>query len=303
MGEFRSASVRPITSAEAAAAAEIVQLVRERPNDRIDPWPPCREFDVLLDAGARGKGPEVHPLIAVDKTDVQERVVGYGAVDVSPEINYIQLVGPVIHPAYRRRGFGKALVEGMLEQGRAARGVKHARIQVSSQNGAAQELLPALGFKQKKIYTCLRLKKPEAFPELALPGIDVRRVDEKEDKAVHEFTKRLMPRPKKQTRALLKSEEYVAVVAYRKGEIVGIAELDLRFGKVGTIEHIDGVPSLIQKGLGAVLIANLMPIVFNDAGGEFIEMMIAGTEREQMKAYAAAGFKKSAELFGFERKL
>ena len=81
--EFRgNVNTRPMTSADAARAADLVCIVRERPNDRIDPFPPATEMEVLVDSGARGKGPDRHPLVATE----DEEVVGCGSLDCSTDM-------------------------------------------------------------------------------------------------------------------------------------------------------------------------------------------------------------------------
>ena len=55
-----------IHSEHAASAAALVQLIRSRPNDLIDPDPPSAEMEVLVDMGARGKGDDAHPRISIE---------------------------------------------------------------------------------------------------------------------------------------------------------------------------------------------------------------------------------------------
>ena len=137
-------STRPITSDDAAAAADLVRVVRERPNDRIDPFPPAHEMEVLVDAGARGKGPDRHPVVAT----ADEVVVGYGALDCSPEMKTASLVGPVVHPANRRQGHGRNLLRDLIQQARAA-DQRFVTTLIGSDNGAAEALLKAEGFRRK----------------------------------------------------------------------------------------------------------------------------------------------------------
>lgn len=293
---------RPITSADAAMVAELVRVIRQRPNDRIDPALPCEEAEVLADAGARGKASETHPLVAIQGTDDGELVIGYGALDISPEMQCAQLVGPVVHPAHRRRGHGARLLDALLDQARAAR-QRILQAAIGKQNGAAEAMLLGCGFRQRKVQTCLRLEKPRQIPELEMDGLRIRRVGPDDADALFAFTSRLVPRTAKQVRSLLKSDGYVVLLAYRGEEVVGFGEVDLRYGPVATVEQVDGVPYLIRKGLGNVLLARLMDLAF--AGGvEALELVVAAEPSgKRVSGYVAAGFEVRAELVGFEFKL
>ena len=292
-------STRTITSDDAAAAAEVVRLVRERPNDRIDPSPPAHEMEILADAGARVG--ERHPLVAVEEAGGKEVVVGYGAVDASDQMKRAVLVGPVVHPAHRRRGHGSRLLAAMLDQARRLH-QRFAVATIASANGAAKAALEASGFRKKDEYRCLRLPKPDRLPGLTLDGVGIRRVDHDDVAEVYEFTNKLVPRAERQVRSLLKSDEYVIILATRGRKVVGFAELDMRYGDIARVEQIDAIPSLITKGLGNILLSNLLPYAY-DAGRTHVEIVVSGPNEDQIDAYAAAGFEPAESLFAYERKL
>ena len=294
--------IRPITSADAAIAAELVRLVRERPNDRNDPAPACQEAEILADSGARGKGADRHPLVAIQANGDDDLVVGYGALDVSPEMRRARLVGPVVHPAHRRSGHGARLLAALLEQARASR-QRTVGVAIGRDNGAAEALLAAHGFRLKKIQTCLRLDKPLRIPELEMDGVRVQRIGPDDAHGLFAFTRKLVPRTAKQVRSLLKSDDYAALLAYRGDEVVGFGELDMRYGRVAAVEEVDGVPALIRKGLGNVLLARLMGIAFS-GGAEALELVVAEDPSDKrVRGYVAAGFEIRAELAGYEIRL
>lgn len=291
-------STRPITSADAAAAAEVVRVVRERPNDRIDPFPPAHEMEVLVDAGARGKGPDRHPIVGVE----DDQVVACGALDCSPDMKTAALVGPVVHPAHRRRGHGGRVLQDMLQQARTA-DQKSVTALIGGENGAAAAMLARADFTRKKTYTCLRISKPAHFPELEMENVTIRRVGYDGSEEVVEFTKKLVPRRPKQVRSLLKTDDYAVLLAYRKDKLVAFAELDMRFGEVATVEQVDGVASALQKGLGNLLLGRLMPIAFAHARIQQFELLAEGTDRRQLEVYEKAGFKVAGEMHGYESKV
>jgi len=289
---------RAITSADAAAAAALAGLVRARPNDFIDPFPPGSEAEVLADSGARGREEETHPRIAV----FDRMVVGYGAVDFSPELKLARLVGPVIHPAHRRKGYGRQLLDDLLGQAVKA-GQKYARATIGLQNGAARALLEQAEFRHKDSHTLLRLPRPARVEPLAMEGIEIRRMEAEQFEDVYDLSCKSVPRTEKQTRSLLKSEEYAVLVAFKDEEPIGIVEVDLRTGKGATIEWLDGPPSLIHRGLGPVLLAEAMQVAFAREATAHLDLLVAGTDAERIQAHTQIGFTIVHEICRFERKI
>lgn len=291
-------STRTITSDDAVAAAKLSRLIRGRPNDRIDPFPPSIEAEVLADSGARGKEEDRHPRVAV----AGDKAIGYGAMDFSPHMKHALLVGPVVHPAHRRKGFGSQLLDDLLDQARSNK-QKYARATVGEMNAAGQAMLAAAGFKQKEKHTCLRLDRPAKPPEMKMEGVFVRRVWEEDDEVVYELTRKVIPRTPKLARSMLKTDTYAVLLAFVSKKPVGFVEVDMRHGDVATIEQVDGPPSLIQKGLGNLLLSEAIGTAMEKAHIHHIEMLMAGTDSAQLRRYEEAGFQKLHELVTYERKL
>ncbi|MHC4819560.1 MAG: GNAT family N-acetyltransferase, partial [Planctomycetota bacterium] len=251
---------RPISSDDTASVAELVQLVRERPNDLVDPFPPATETEILADMGARGRGPG-RPRVALGEDGV---VVGCGAVDFSPAMKRSLLVGPVVHPAHRTKGHGRNLMQAMLQNARDAQ-QKHVRACIGAHNGAGQALLRAEGFRATGRHTCLSLPRPPHLPALEeMQGIRVARVDPEDGDAYFDFTCKLVPRQPRQVGALLKADYYAAFLAYKGGRPVACVEVDMRWGKTATVENVDGPPSLLHRGLGNRLLAEAAHTAFGN---------------------------------------
>jgi ribosomal protein S18 acetylase RimI-like enzyme len=291
-------TTRIINSKDSAVAADIVRVVRERPNDLIDPFPPSIEMEVLCDMGARGKEETTHARVAVEGGVV----VGYGALDHSPEMKRALLVGPVIHPAHRTKGLGRALLDDLLNQARQAR-QRHVRTMVGSQNKAGQALLKSAGFKQRERHTCLRLTRPEQFPGIELDGIEIRRVDDELDDVYFEFTRRFVPRQPKQTRSLLKTDSYCAILAFKKNKPVGCVEVDFRHSPNASIENLDAPPSLLHKGLGNALLSEAVRAAFDREDIETLDLLMSGTDRARLEALVEHGFEIRHELIAYELRL
>ncbi|MGH7162425.1 MAG: GNAT family N-acetyltransferase [Planctomycetota bacterium] len=294
-------STRPITGEEAAAAAELSRLARDRPNDLIDPFPPATETEVLSDAGARGKEPVVHPRVAIE----DGRTVGYGAVDLSVELRRCRLLGPVVHPAHRRRGHGRMLLLDLVSQARTA-GQTAVWASIGVENGAGIALLCDTGFEAKASHTCFRLSRPAVFPalpEFAVEGAQVRRANVDHADQVHEFTRHYVPRNDKQTRCLLKSGDYLVIIAERHDRIVGFAEADLRYGDVATVEYLDGRDPLVEKGLGNALLAELIRAAFERTTVQHVDFLVPETEGERIERLTREGLQRRYVLVTYERSL
>ncbi|HHF98591.1 MAG TPA: ribosomal-protein-alanine N-acetyltransferase [Candidatus Aerophobetes bacterium] len=76
------------------------------------------------------------------------KVVGYiGYWKVHDEAHIVTFA---VHPLYRRKGFGKALLNYVLEEAKK-RGIKRATLEVRETNYAAQKLYEKVGFKKVAI--------------------------------------------------------------------------------------------------------------------------------------------------------
>ncbi len=288
-------STRRIHSEDAAAAGEIVRLARERSEDLIDPFPPSQEIEVLVDMGARGKADPTHARIAVSGV----AVAGYGALDYSSEMRRAHLIGPVVHPDQRRKGFGRALLNDLTDQARVAR-QRYVRTAVGARNRGAQALLKKAGFKRKETHTCLRLARPESIPTIAVDNVEIRRVESELDDLYFDFTRKLVPRQPKQMRSLLKSDAYVVILAFKNDKPVGCVEVDLRNGSVASVENLDAPPSLLHRGLGNALLVEAMAAAFERDNVDVLDLVVSGTDRSRLEGLQSAGFQVRHEVIGYE---
>lgn len=289
-------NTRPISSDDTAVVADLVQLVRARPNDLVDPFPPSTETEILADMGARGRGPG-RTRVALGE---HGEVVGCAALDYSPAMKRALLVGPVVHPTQRTKGHGRNLVQAIVQSARVAH-QKHVRACVGAHNGAGQALLRAEGFRASGRHTCLRLARPPEIPRLEeLPGLRIERVDPEDWQAHFDFTCRLVPRQARQISALLKADDYAAFLAYKGDRPVACVELDMRWGETATVENVDGPPSLLHRGLGNRLLAEAMHTAFGKDRIQAVELLMPGTERARHDQMRARGFEVTHELVAFE---
>ncbi|MHC4849944.1 MAG: GNAT family N-acetyltransferase [Planctomycetota bacterium] len=293
-----TAQTRAFAGADSAEVAELSRIVRTRPKDCIDPWPPMSELEVLADAGARGKGSPRHPRVV----ESDAGLVAYGALDFSEDLKRAQLLGPIVHPAHRHKGFGRMLIDDLMEQARGAK-QKTLRATVGGMNQAGRALLESAGFKTLACNTVLRLGRPERYGELHLEGVDIRQATYDDWEDVHEFVRKLVPRTEKQTRSVLKTSEYLVLLANQRRRVIGFAEVDLRQGNVATLEHLDGPPNMLHKGLGNLLLWESVRAAFESSETEFFDFVVVGNDPKILSRYMDAGFERRHDQIVFEAKL
>lgn len=101
------------------------------------------------------------------------------------------LANVVVHPSYRRRGIGQALVEASLEHVRRKRGAK-VILQVEAENSAAQKIYRSLGFQVRATRTCWR-REAGAETELQVETDAVRPQKPGEWRLAYALASRLHP--------------------------------------------------------------------------------------------------------------
>jgi len=283
---------------DSAQVAELSRVVRSRPKDVIDPYPPASEIEMMADAAARGKGEERHPhVIEVDGT-----VVGFGALDFSDDLHRAQLVGPIVHPAHRHKGCARKLLASLVDQARLAR-QHEIRATVGGMNQTGRVLLEKAGFKTLACNSLLRIARPKSFGDVQMDGVTVRRATYDDAHDVHEFVRRLVPRNAKQTRSVLKTSEYIVLLAEKRKQIVGFAEVDLRQPGIALLEHLDGPPNMLHVGLGNLLLWESVRTAFENPEVEFFDLVAVGNDPKMLTAYANVGFELLHDLVVYELKL
>jgi predicted N-acetyltransferase YhbS len=170
-------------------------------------------------------------------------------------------------------------------------------------NQAGRALLESAGFKTLACNTVLRLGRPERYGELHLEGVDIRQATYDDWEDVHEFVRKLVPRTEKQTRSVLKTSEYLVLLANQRRRVIGFAEVDLRQGNVATLEHLDGPPNMLHKGLGNLLLWESVRAAFESSETEFFDFVVVGNDPKILSRYMDAGFERRHDQIVFEAKL
>lgn len=75
---------------------------------------------------------------------IEDRVVGYAGIDLSPEAT-VMTVG--VDPGHRRQGLGRRLMTEILDAARAA-GCREVHLEVRADDAGAQALYAGLGFER-----------------------------------------------------------------------------------------------------------------------------------------------------------
>lgn len=250
---------------------------------------------MLADAAARGKKSARHPRIL----ESESGLIGYGALDFSDDLTRASVVGPIVHPAHRHKGYGRRLLEEIIDQARVA-DQKEVRATVGGMNQAGRALLKSAGFSSVACNTVLRIRRPETFGELSMDGVEVVQAVYEDADDVHEFIRKLVPRAPKQTRSLLKTNEYVILLAKQRNRVIGFVEVDLRQGALATLEHLDGPPNMLHQGLGNLLLWEAVRSAFNASAVESFEFVVVGNDPATMLPYLEAGFERCHDLVVYE---
>lgn len=92
-----------------------------------------------------GRNPHSHPIVARTVRREPQAIVGYCVKWLV--LDHVHIQNVAVHPAHRRRGLGRYLIEDALEAGRKA-GARKAFLEVRLSNRAAQRLYASLGFHE-----------------------------------------------------------------------------------------------------------------------------------------------------------
>lgn len=96
--------------------------------------------------------------IDVKYVAIREQGVIVAVASLAMERGYMLIQNVVVHPKYRRKGYGKALCEALISKGKGE-GARTAWLQVIQSNVGAHKLYENLGFQ--KVYAYRYLKKDE----------------------------------------------------------------------------------------------------------------------------------------------
>lgn len=94
--------------------------------------------------------------IRTDYLAIREQGKIVAVASSAMERGYMLIQNVVVHPDYRRKGYGKMLCKALMSKGKSD-GAKKAWLQMVQTNEGAYKLYDGLGFK--KVYTYRYLKK------------------------------------------------------------------------------------------------------------------------------------------------
>jgi GNAT superfamily N-acetyltransferase len=161
--------VAPFQGDEIEAVAELCRACATRPEDSLGSWEWCdaAELARVLDQW------EVSPRSTLFLARAGGRVIGSCGVECYPRERIGLVHGPVVAPASRGRGVGKALVEVALRNG-VSNGAAELWAATGRDNRRAQALYGEAGFTRDEVTALFRLER-ESHTPLPVPR-HVRRV-------------------------------------------------------------------------------------------------------------------------------
>lgn len=149
----------PLDPDEVRAVSALVETATE--NDGVRPL----SEHVMLHLRYGGDRPVRNVLVYLDG-----ELAAYGHLDVTDEVEGAS-AEIVVHPAHRRRGLGRTLVEAILDQTRDGR----LRLWAHGGHPAAAAMADSLGFRQSRALWQMRRSLYAALPTPAYPaGVSVR---------------------------------------------------------------------------------------------------------------------------------
>ena len=162
--------IQRATGLDATTRAEVLTLLHEAGD--ADGTYPLSEH-VVLHLRYGGDAPAVHLLVRADQPD--RTLVGYAHVDPTDPVEGTS-AELVVHPMYRRRGLGRALVRAAMQvadEGSALAG--RPRVWAHGDHPAANALARSLGRERRRALLQMRRSLFAAVPEPALPpGVRLR---------------------------------------------------------------------------------------------------------------------------------
>jgi mycothiol synthase len=248
----------------------------------------------------------------------EEEIIGLGYLIPEPEIDRV-ILRWIIHPRYRRKGVGLALLKMVLDRVHQL-GVSSIQSDVDEKNQSVRELLVANNFKKVRVFHEMRLKISEQkfdYSFSAKQKIDY--LKKGQEGLLTEvqnlcFNGSWGYHPNNEDEVTyclsLKKCSYADVlIIYEKEKPAGFCWLTInpelptdRNRKIGRIHMMGITPTYRQAGLGrSLLIAGLSHLL--DKGINNVELTVDSANRNAFQLYRSVGFKVYSNTDWYERRL
>lgn len=291
--------LRPLAPGDIPAAVALSRACRETPAEQVGnpAWLTEQDF---YEETALWDVPPGERFVVAEAAD--GTLAGFAGVETAGGESVL-LHGPIVAPAHRGHGLGKALLRAALET--AARlGARTVEQTVGDQNERGQALLGAAGFTPGDPPAGMVLMNiwPEELRRPApVTGAECELAGPAEVRGILAIYQQCFPRDRASegtVRAWCASP-YARVFTIRQdGRLAGFARLELR---VPALRHVSIAPAYRERGLGAYLGAHALQEGWRLLGPRPIGTAVQADRADALRLCERLGFRRPLHLRFFSR--
>ena len=260
----------------------------------------------------------LHDRWVVDAPDGSLALIASGVVSVSPGSSLAE-ANILVHPNWRRRGIGSALLSKVIERSHYLK-AESVQIYANSKQPAASAFLQKHAFSAQGAYTELRLKEGLHLPPVIWPyGYTMRPYSEVQDLSILTQAMNLCYIPLWGHHKVSETEmstwlpnfnqQGLFLVFSEKGRVIGISRVEPsteRTQKNGAPTGYIDAPGIVPQHRRLDLYRALVLTGIRwlqDQGQTLIEMESWGDKLEVLKMYRELGFNDTRQLIGYQIEL
>jgi ribosomal protein S18 acetylase RimI-like enzyme len=288
-------SLRSFRSLDRSAVLELSRRALQRPQEQVgNPlWTTAEELESELSDW------EVPPEETLLVDEIDDEVVGFAGVEVSPGFDHADLFGPLVAPGYRGQKRGTLLLEASIERAEN-QGARRVVAAVGTRNASGRLLLERAGFLAKGSATAIfRLRQADHRPiEAGPPGLAVRRGTVDDLEATMRLYLECFPDgafPESAWRAGL--EQGDVYLGEAGGEALAVVSID---PADRWIYHLGVTESERSHGVGAYVLSEALAAHWARHPGETLGLSVQADNVPALRLYRRQGFAPLLVLQSFE---
>ena len=288
-------SLRSFGPQDRAAVLELSRHALQKPQEQIgNPlWTTAEELDSELSDW------EVPPEETLFVDEIDEEVVGFAGVEITPGFDHADLFGPLVAPSHRGQKLGTMLLEAAIEraENRSARRVVGA---VGARNATGRILLERAGFAPRGgTAAVFRLREPDHRRAASgPPDLEVRTGTLADLEATMHLYRECFPDGAFPESAWVAGLEQGAVYLGETGrEARAIVNID---AADRWIYHLGVTASERDQGVGAYVLSEALAAYWSTHPGETLGLSVAADNLPALRLYRRQGFAPLLVLQSFE---
>lgn len=290
--------LRPLAPGDIPAAVALSRACREQPADQVGSPAWLTEADFHAETGG-WQAPAGERFLAAAGAD--GALAGF--VGVAANGDEAVLHGPIVAPAYRGRGLGRALLDAALATaaGMGTRTVAHS---VGDDNARGQALLAAAGFTPATAaegLVLLDIRPGELHRPAPVAGASCELAGAEDVRGIQAICQGATPRQPVTAgavRAWCASPGARVFTIRHGGQLAGFARLDLR---PPLLYQVTMAPGRREPGLGAMLGAHALQEGWRLLGPRPIGAAVPAGNADALHLFERLGFRRPLRLRFFSR--